>query len=76
MSENKTYDNTNKLAVWSNHDGSLFIQGNINGLDFKMKAFRNEKKTPEDKQPNWKGSLKKDSTTIERVISTENDIDL
>jgi hypothetical protein len=75
MSEVK-YDNNNKLAVWSNHDGSLFIQGNINGLDFKMKAFRNEKKQPEDKQPNWKGQLKKDPTTIEAVIAKENDIDL
>lgn len=60
MSDNK-FDNTNRIAVWSNTDGSLFLQGNINGTDFKMKAFLNEKKRPEDKQPNWRGSLKKDN---------------
>ena len=58
MSEPKKYDNSNKIAVWMNGDGTLSISGNLFGNDFKIKGFLNEKYTPENKQPKWRASLK------------------
>lgn len=58
--EKKTYDNSNQLAAWANADGSIFVAGNMNGLDFKMKMFLNEKANETNKQPKWRGKLKSD----------------
>lgn len=65
MSEQKQYDNSDQIAIWKNEDGSLFVTGNINGGDFKFKAFTNNYKTPGSKAPDWKGKIKKQSVQTE-----------
>lgn len=62
MSEEKKYDNKDKVAVWKNADGSLFLAGNLFGNDFKMKLFVNDYKKDNERAPDWKGKIQSKET--------------